>query len=319
MTLEETSFIAAVYERDIDLLLLEELSVNTAFREWFIKRVTTVDECGTFVGAWHSITHGQFGESDLVLKYITKNGIHAGLLIENKISADAQPEQGERYYKRGDASIAAGEWSGFKTCLVAPQSYFDSPKNRQDYDKQISYEEIAEFLQTCLENTARVDFKIKLLCEAIEQNRRGYQPIVHEGMTQFANEYVKFANKNFPDLHVQLARPRPEGGYWIDFYPEIMAGRGRVIHKLVEGQVAVQFAGYGASLNALEDLYGSALDDALSIEAANKSGALCCNVTKVEPREESFSDRVVEVEEALRRIAKLLEIVKRCGAPPKLS
>ena len=37
--LRDTPFLEAVYERDIDLLLLEELAVSLEFAAWFVERI----------------------------------------------------------------------------------------------------------------------------------------------------------------------------------------------------------------------------------------------------------------------------------------
>ena len=55
-------------ERDIDLLLIEELNVDSSFLSWFYGLVWgTSDQDLTFLGAWHSLTHPQYGESDIVV------------------------------------------------------------------------------------------------------------------------------------------------------------------------------------------------------------------------------------------------------------
>jgi len=43
-------------ERDIDLLLLEELNVSNEFSAWFYSRVTQSHETVSIKGAWHSIS-----------------------------------------------------------------------------------------------------------------------------------------------------------------------------------------------------------------------------------------------------------------------
>ena len=48
--------IEKVFERDVDLLVLEELHVSEPFRRWLIEKVIGPDlGLGRFVGAWHSV------------------------------------------------------------------------------------------------------------------------------------------------------------------------------------------------------------------------------------------------------------------------
>lgn len=60
--------IESIQERDIDLILLEELSTDNLFCEWFIK------ELGLFAltslnGAWRSISAFGLGETDILFSY----------------------------------------------------------------------------------------------------------------------------------------------------------------------------------------------------------------------------------------------------------
>src|SRR6266446_6305035 len=96
------NFIEAVAERDIDLLLLEEFHVSDEFRSWFVNQVLPDSLTNTsFEGAWHSVTQPRLGESDLLVIVAGSTGGRMALLIENKIDAPPQPEQGARYRERG--------------------------------------------------------------------------------------------------------------------------------------------------------------------------------------------------------------------------
>ena len=92
------AFIEYVAERDIDLLLLEELHSSASFRSWMIAHVLGPGfGAVAFVGAWHSLTDPGLGESDLVLLSKTPTGETIAILIENKIDAPPQPDQALRY------------------------------------------------------------------------------------------------------------------------------------------------------------------------------------------------------------------------------
>jgi hypothetical protein len=96
--MENITKIEAVTERDIDLLLLEELSVSDEFPLWLYSIVAGANDAPSCEGAWHSISDPSLGESDLIVIY--ENGV--AVLLENKIDAPAQPEQGQRYRARGE-------------------------------------------------------------------------------------------------------------------------------------------------------------------------------------------------------------------------
>src|SRR6478672_5986605 len=60
--MQDVQFIECVAERDIDLLLLEELHVSAAFRVWLVGQAFGQDVCCTrFLAAWHSVSHPTLG------------------------------------------------------------------------------------------------------------------------------------------------------------------------------------------------------------------------------------------------------------------
>ena len=67
-TLKDIQKLEAVAERDIDLLFIEELSISKSFRSWIYGMVwETNNHDLPFLGAWHSLTHPEYGESDIVV------------------------------------------------------------------------------------------------------------------------------------------------------------------------------------------------------------------------------------------------------------
>ena len=82
--MHDASFIAFVIERDIDLLLLEELKVSPTFARWFAAQVAGVDTFGSTSGAWHSVVDAEHGESDLIFVFRTPDGAeHASAAPES--------------------------------------------------------------------------------------------------------------------------------------------------------------------------------------------------------------------------------------------
>ena len=82
-------YLASVAERDIDLLLMEEFSINDEFVAWFCARLGLPDAKPR--GAWHSVSDAD-GETDLLLLVVV-GGSRIGIMIENKISAPEQDKQ----------------------------------------------------------------------------------------------------------------------------------------------------------------------------------------------------------------------------------
>jgi hypothetical protein len=215
---EEPNFISSVSERDVDLLLLEEFLVNEKFQHWFCNQVFGEVLVRSWKGAWHSVVCTQ-GESDLIVKFDADGGERAAILIENKISAAAQPQQGARYRQRGELGVVAKEWNRFKTCLVAPDQYLTSPAQTEIYDAQVSYENLKSFFDGAAQHDRRFAYKSRFIQEAIEQNRRGYLRVVREEMTKFVKFYSSIATARYPELNVEEAKDRAPESHWIYFRP----------------------------------------------------------------------------------------------------
>ena len=153
--IEDLRFIEAVQERDMDLLLLEELIVSAEFREWIVKQITG-ERIKEFIGAWHSICDSK-SEFDIVFIFLSESGKKYALFIEDKIGAMAQRNQPQRYASRGHEGIVKKEWDVSKTCIVAPKEYLEMNREAKEYNSQLSYEDIsAWFLKN---NSERHKFK----------------------------------------------------------------------------------------------------------------------------------------------------------------
>ena len=127
-----------------------------------------------------------------MLLYNNSDGQKNAILIENKIDADAQPEQADRYKKHGELGTNKGDWSTFITCIIAPQKYLNSKGDADLYDFQISYEKLIDIFDR-LEaiDHQRRNYRKNLLKLAIEQQRRGYAAKIDELVTEFWQSYYK--------------------------------------------------------------------------------------------------------------------------------
>lgn len=137
--------IESIRERDIDLLLIEELNVNRDFCSFFVQNLFEDSSNIIEAKALHSVVNPQFGETDILFFYKTDKSSNA-ILIENKIDANAQPEQAERYKIRATA-IQKEYHCDTRTCIVAPHNYLINNSEAQKYQNQISYETIREYFK----------------------------------------------------------------------------------------------------------------------------------------------------------------------------
>ena len=110
-------------ERDIDLLLAEELRMNNAFATWFTNQVAhdVQVEVPAFRTRVSVVEDGS--ESDVIACFHRKDGGIHRIFIEDKITASMMPEQLERYQRRAAAEYARNENQSFSVVLFAPESY----------------------------------------------------------------------------------------------------------------------------------------------------------------------------------------------------
>jgi len=308
----ELKFIASVAERDVDLLVLEELSVSEKFRKWFAALVFGEPVYRSNIGAWHSVYSNNIGESDLLFLFVAENGTHSAILIENKIDASPMPKQGERYRQRGEEGIKIGLWERFKTCIIAPKKYLLSAKNSGVYDVEVSYEEIHSYFVSRSNQEMRFAYKAKILLEGIEKNRRGYQPEINEQMTNFVKQYFEFANENYPALNIQEATPKPAGANWIEFYPDVLPPEGiGLAHQMTSGFVKLFFKSQANNYETILEKYKSRLSEQMSIGVAGQSVAISMRVPKLAPLKKSFDEQRKKVEVALGCLSQLSMLLSK--------
>jgi hypothetical protein len=310
---EHLPFIECVAERDIDLLLLEELHVSAAFRSWVVGQTFGPDVCcARFLGAWHSVTHPSLGESDLLLLFEDGGGTRTALLIENKITAPPQPDQAQRYRSRGEVGSRDGSWAKFRTCIVAPNAYLAGTSEADQYEVRLSYESLQEWFLQGAASDGRSAYKARLVREAIEQNRRGYRGTPHEAVTQFWSDYWQLACAEFPQLRMNRPGPIAEGSDWPEFRsPELGSGR-RLVHKLAAGAVDLEIASAGERSQEIAALNGEILEAGMEVVRTGKSTSVRVLVPKVD-RLGDLSGQAEAVRAGLAAACRLLELSARVG------
>ena len=245
MTLRDRK-LSNVLERDVDLLLLEEVQCNPRFAEWISDRSGLQDDYD-LVGAWNSLVTAD-GESDLVIVF--NEGVrtkqlpefptnHLALMIENKIDAAFQPDQANRYRRRGEAGIEEGQWSGYVTVLIAPKRYLETMTDEHVFDVTIPYEEIARELDSY--GDARSKWRADVLRQAAKGRMAHSRPIVaDEHVTRLMNElHRKITDNGFglvlhPDKDWNVA-----SASWYTFPRPSLPPGTSLDHRTAEGVVCL--------------------------------------------------------------------------------
>lgn len=300
--------VEAVQERDTDLLILEEIKCNKNFTDWLITRTIGPQENYELVGAWHSLTQVGLGESDLAF-IIKTGGLLTLFFIENKVDADFQPDQANRYRLRGNQKKDNKECDNFHTVLFAPKRY--KTKNK-DFDFYLEYEEVRDWFLKQSDLGQRAKYKAEILEIAIEKLRRGYTPIINEAVTNFRWAYYDYTEKYFP--HLKMNRPNPEmpkkTGF-IRFKPTDMRLRKRdfIVHKKWGG-IDLQLAGKGDQVDELKEKYKLVLTEEMEIVKTMKSASIRIRVPKIDI-EGDFNNQLENIDIALKKIEVLYEWGKK--------
>ncbi len=209
--LDQLSALAVVEERDIDLLLLEEIHVNANFAAWLARKTQIT---GAFERAWHSVSSAGLGESDLLLRY--RDGTkHTILMVENKIAAAEQPDQAKRYRKRAKRLLESGDADRTVTAMFAPAAYLAS-RSAAGYDLHLSYEDISAWFRS--EPSARARWRADLLDKAAAAARRGYEMVEVPGMTARHRELFELL-RDWPELTMNDPGPKGARSTWIVLNP----------------------------------------------------------------------------------------------------
>lgn len=237
---DETQPIETILERDIDLILLEELNANNYFIKWLIN-LLELPELTKNIGAWRSISDFGLGETDLLFAYNSNNEIYF-VLLENKLDANFQEQQFERYQKRGEQYVAENKCSFFYSVLISPKLYAEG---QNDFERFITYEDIRDYFDFA--NNERMKFKAKLINIAIEKSRRGYQPTNCEPVQKFWHSYWKFKEEHCANFKMNKPNIVPFGSDWIQLRLKELKG---VIfyHKLSKGYIDATFCNFGIEI-----------------------------------------------------------------------
>jgi hypothetical protein len=298
-------FVDRIEERDVDLMLLEEVACERGFQEFVAMRMLELDRDWTFLEAANSISTVSHGESDLLVVYANGSRV-AAVLIENKITANFMPEQADRYRRRGEEGIRDGHWTEYVTALVAPRRYLTADLSGHIFDRHLAYEDLLPWFERT-EGGARGAWRAALLRRACGGSKSTiYRRVVDEPTTRFFHDYWAIASSQFPDLRMKRDKDRPAGSTWVQFHPDI----GLPAHISLHHKAAETFAAdLSFSRTSVENLHAAAahlLEPDMFVEQRRKSAVIRIQTTPLSvsagcaAQEQAVRDGL----EAARRLAR---------------
>jgi hypothetical protein len=276
--LEAKSPFAWLRERDIDLLLCSELYARGALTKLLTRRVGYPG--AEFLGAWVSHAEND-GENDLVVAFETQDGSVLAL-VENKIAAPFQPEQGQRYTVRAQRWSTTDGISRVVTVLIAPDGYMSRP-GAEVFEVRVPYEELSEALR--LESDPRSRFLAEALEAGVEALRRGYVMTPDALVSGMWLACWKTSLQVAPKLNFDEPSLKPSLSNWVYFrgaegLSDLDWRRAVVIYKAERGQADLQFGGTSAA--QLAQRSQGILQPSMKVVPAAKSASIRIAVPSID-------------------------------------
>ena len=263
--------ISGVSERDIDLLLLEEFMSSEKLQKLFLQRSKFKKLRLTYIEAKRSVTDST-GESDLEISFKNENNQVFILMLENKVNANFQKYQLERYIQRGTNYIKNNEVVDFDTILVAPKSFHNN--ETKGFGFRVNYEEIVDYFINDTSIGMRSEYKVLLLNSAIEKSTSGYQMEADSSVTNFWKDYWKLSLIQAKELYMDEPTSKPSSSSFIYFRNADLPKEIDLVHKLTHGYFDLQFKNMGDKLNIMRDKYSNSLNSNMKIVKAAKSASI---------------------------------------------
>ncbi len=270
--------ISGVSERDIDLLLLEEFIASQIFQNLFLEKSKFKNLDLSFIEAQRSVTDST-GESDLEIYFKNNQNEVFILMIENKVNANFQKDQLQRYHQRGNNYKNHNKATDFDTILVAPKSFHNN--ENKGFDFRVNYEEIIEYFNNQVNLGARSSYKILLLNSAIEKGTLGYQMEADTSVSNFWKDYWNLTLSEAKELYMDEPTLKPSTSSFIYFRNANLPKEVDLVHKLTHGYFDLQFRGMGEQLNIMRDKYLDILESNMKIVKAGKSASIRIQVPKL--------------------------------------
>lgn len=261
MAKEPVCAIHKFIERDIDMLVAEELRVNPAFAEWVISRIGLAEKLSfpAFETRVSVVEDGS--EADVIASFRTSSGGIHRLFVENKIDAGMMPEQLERYIRRAESEERRGSIVGWSVIFFTPADYRLSLLPGGVV--QVSFEEAAAALRARSEGL-RSEYRADLLERAAPirtpAERDAHVAKVEPYVAEWWEAAYAMLHREFPGFFLTPSTRYPRSVY---FAPRTagMASYLRVDFKGHKGEVDLAFKDISLedlaeTVAGLEDLPG---------------------------------------------------------------
>ncbi|MCR5176861.1 MAG: PD-(D/E)XK nuclease family protein [Anaerovibrio sp.] len=303
-----TCSLCTVFEHDMDVMFMQGLLSDNGFLALFLSKTDWHNKGLKPIHGELSNTDADLGETDIMIM-LTDGTKKYTLLIEDKIDAVAQPEQYQRYIKRGDKGVAAGEYSDYRIFIVCPEKYYQFDNEAKNYKYYVTYEECAEYFK--IKDNAMSNLRYQEIMQALEKTKRPSQVTVIDEANKFFKQYCDYQKANYPTLDIRTKDT--SNGYWVEYRTAFPYERINLIHKMPNGYVDLVFARSKENIAKLEyicEWLNSHGMPGISAHPTGKSTVLRINVPALH-YETGFTNVPKEnIDNCFHAISKMVEIAK---------
>lgn len=220
------------YERDIDLLLVEEFSVNPAFAAWFVNQTKFAGTEAAVVDV-HVSKADTLGESDLIVVFESTDRGRFAFLIEDKIDAPLQPDQALRYRQRAEKEVKLGLCADYEIVLAAPRHYIDHYPGLDGFDVKIAHEDIGAAIAD-IDPSPRGLYRASFVGTAASKRINKWKPERDPATDAFWEAAYRLATDEFSVLEMKRISVT-KGSTWINFRPRDMPTMPKRIYISLKG------------------------------------------------------------------------------------
>jgi hypothetical protein len=270
------------YERDIDLLLAEELVVAPAFATWFLGQTGFAGVVASVVDVFVSRSDIT-GESDLVVVFEETGAARRfALLVEDTIDAPLQPDQEPRYRLRAEREIDRGDYQAFEVLLCAPSAYAAGHPATAGFDRIIAYEAIAAFLKES-DPSPRGQYRANFIATAATRNANTWTRVSDDATNAFWNAAYRIAVDEFPLLELKPLE-LTKGSSWITVRPRDLPSKPIWTYVSLKGDRGyIDLTFTGSSVSPFAEAVAPLLEPGMSIHPTGKSTAIRIEVDGFSP------------------------------------
>jgi hypothetical protein len=260
---DELLTLSHAVERDIDLLIVEELVAGDALLDLVMQRGLGLN-LHSLGHRSHRVVHSRRRvhnrrEIDICIELDLGAERPAMLLIENKLDAEEQVRQSDSYADEVQHLVQSGRAAEAWSLLICPAEYARAkPGFARGFDGVVSYEEVRDGLaqrarSVTGELARRLQYRAELVGQAIDKSRRGYVAVPLPGISDFNKRYVSLLQSRYPLLRPgpsMLKAGSPGESVTMIFAPETLprtAGlpQMRIVHQLREANANINFYTWG--------------------------------------------------------------------------